>query len=84
MDAGDLAPRLLIDYQALAGVPNSQSGAPHAKTLVPSNFLAGGSLADYRNLWNHPPNARIVSDNKPEQAFGELIRSVGGLAARLR
>jgi hypothetical protein len=41
-------------------------------------------VADYRNLWKHPPNARIVAKNNPEQAFGELIRSVGGLAARLR
>ncbi|MEW9870619.1 nucleoside hydrolase [Arthrobacter sp. HS15c] len=51
---------------------------------VDSPLLMGTTVADYRNLWNHPPNARIVSDNKPEQAFGELIRSVGGLAARLR
>jgi inosine-uridine nucleoside N-ribohydrolase len=49
-----------------------------------SALLMGTTVADYRNLWKHPPNARIVADNKPEQAFGELIRSVGALAARLR
>jgi hypothetical protein len=41
-------------------------------------------VADYRELWGQPPNARIVSDNNPEQAFRELVRSVGSLAARLR
>jgi inosine-uridine nucleoside N-ribohydrolase len=51
---------------------------------VESALLMGTTVADYRNLWKHPPNARIVADNNPEQAFGELIRSVGGLAARLR
>lgn len=50
---------------------------------VESPLLMGTTVADYRDLWGYPPNARIVSDNNPEQAFEELIRSVGGLAARL-
>lgn len=50
---------------------------------VESALLMGTTVADYRDLWGHPRNARIVSDNNPEQAFAELIRSVGGLAARL-
>ncbi|MDQ0634460.1 hypothetical protein QFZ40_002369 [Arthrobacter pascens] len=40
-------------------------------------------MADYRNLWGHPHNARIVSDNNPGAAFDELVKSVGGLARRL-
>ncbi len=51
---------------------------------VDSVLLMGTTVADYRNLWKHPPTARIVADNKPEQAFQELIRAIGGLAARLR
>ncbi len=50
---------------------------------VDSAMLRGTTVADFRNLWGHPPNARIVSDNNPEQAFNELVRSVGGLAARV-
>jgi inosine-uridine nucleoside N-ribohydrolase len=51
---------------------------------VESALLMGTTVADYRELWGQPPNARIVSDNNPEQAFRELVRSVGSLAARLR
>jgi inosine-uridine nucleoside N-ribohydrolase len=51
---------------------------------VESPLLMGTTVADYRELWGHPPNARVVSDNNPEQAFRELVRSVGSLAARLR
>lgn len=50
---------------------------------VDSPLLMGTTVADYRNLWKQAPTARIVADNNPEQAFSELIRSVGGLAARL-
>jgi purine nucleosidase len=48
-----------------------------------SPLLAGTTVADYRNLWGHPNNARIVSDNNPGAAFDELVKSVGGLARRL-
>ncbi|MBT2532487.1 nucleoside hydrolase [Arthrobacter sp. ISL-48] len=48
-----------------------------------SPLLAGTTVADYRNLWGHPHNARIVSDNNPRAAFDELVKSVGGLARRL-
>lgn len=51
---------------------------------VGSAMLMGTTVADYRELWGHPPNARIVSDNNPEQAFRELVSSIGALAARLR
>lgn len=50
---------------------------------VESTLLMGTTVADYRKLWGHPPNARVVSGNNPEQAFQELIQSVGALAARL-
>jgi purine nucleosidase len=50
---------------------------------VESAMLMGTTVADYRNLWNRPHNARIVADNNPVQAFNELVRSIGGLAARL-
>jgi inosine-uridine nucleoside N-ribohydrolase len=48
-----------------------------------SPLLAGTTVADYRNLWGHPHNARIVSENNPGAAFHELVESVGGLARRL-
>ncbi|WP_045730372.1 nucleoside hydrolase [Pseudarthrobacter chlorophenolicus] len=48
-----------------------------------SPLLMGTTVADYRGLWGSAPNARIVSANNPEQAFRELIRAVGSLAARL-
>jgi purine nucleosidase len=50
---------------------------------IDSPLLAGTTVADYRNLWGHPHNARIVSDNNPRAAFDELVKSVGGLARRL-
>ncbi|MEE2522691.1 nucleoside hydrolase [Pseudarthrobacter sp. J75] len=50
---------------------------------VDSPLLMGTTVADYRNLWGHAPNALIVSGNNPEAAFAELIRSIGGLARRL-
>ena len=48
-----------------------------------SPLLIGTTVADYRALWNAPPNAWIVSANNPEQAFTELVAAVGRLAARL-
>lgn len=50
---------------------------------VDSAMLIGTTVADYRNLWGHPHNARIVSENHPEAAFDELVESVGALARRL-
>jgi inosine-uridine nucleoside N-ribohydrolase len=48
-----------------------------------SPLLIGTTVADFRGLWGVPPNARIVSGNNPEQAFRELVATVGALAARL-
>lgn len=48
-----------------------------------SPLLIGTTVADYRRLWGHAPNARIVSDNHPAAAFDELVASVGGMARRL-
>lgn len=50
---------------------------------VESALLMGTTVADYRNLWGHPHNARIVSENHPAAAFDELVGSVGALARRL-
>jgi inosine-uridine nucleoside N-ribohydrolase len=50
---------------------------------VDSAMLRGTTVADYRNLWGHPYNARIVSDNHPGAAFDELVESLGALARRL-
>lgn len=47
-----------------------------------SPLLIGTTVADYRNLWGKPPNARIVSGNHPAAAFDELVSSLGALAAR--
>jgi purine nucleosidase len=48
-----------------------------------SSRLLGTTVADFRGLWQEPPNARIVMGNNPEQCFVELISSVGALARRL-
>jgi inosine-uridine nucleoside N-ribohydrolase len=48
-----------------------------------SSLLIGTTVADFRNLWGHPANARIVSDNNPPAAFDELVASLGGLARKL-
>ncbi|MFD5277456.1 nucleoside hydrolase [Pseudarthrobacter sp. NPDC058362] len=45
-----------------------------------SPLLAGTTVADFRGLWGFPPNARIVTDNNPAQAFTELVSTVGRLA----
>ncbi|WP_411376221.1 nucleoside hydrolase [Arthrobacter sp. MPF02] len=48
-----------------------------------SPLLLGTTVADFRGLWGVPPNARIVTNNNPEQAFAELVSVVGSLASRL-
>ncbi|WP_427174429.1 nucleoside hydrolase [Arthrobacter sp. 92] len=48
-----------------------------------SPLLVGTTVADFRGLWGLPANARIVSDNNPDQCFDELIASIGALARRL-
>lgn len=48
-----------------------------------SPLLVGTTVADYRGLWGKAPNARIVAENDPQQCFGELLSSVGGLARKL-
>jgi purine nucleosidase len=48
-----------------------------------SPLLAGTTVADFRGLWGKAPNARIVSSNNPEQAFRELVSTVGSLARRV-
>ncbi|MGM9473118.1 nucleoside hydrolase [Pseudarthrobacter sp. YS3] len=50
---------------------------------VDSPLLRGTTVADYRDLWGKPPNARIVTDNHPAAAFEELVASIGGLARRM-
>lgn len=48
-----------------------------------SMLLRGTTVADFRGLWGHPPNARIVTDNDPAQCFDELLTSIGALARDL-
>lgn len=48
-----------------------------------SPLLMGTTVADFRNLWGSAPNARVVVDNDPVQAFQELVATLGRLAARL-
>jgi inosine-uridine nucleoside N-ribohydrolase len=50
---------------------------------VDSPMLRGTTVADFRNLWGKPPNARIVAENYPAAAFDELVNSVGQLARRI-
>ncbi|MEW1820713.1 nucleoside hydrolase [Arthrobacter sp. NPDC080031] len=53
----------------------------HVETAAPR--LIGTTVADFRGLWGEPPNARIVSENDPGEAFAELVSALGGLARRL-
>ena len=53
----------------------------HVETEAPR--LLGTTVADFRGLWGEPPNARIVSENHPEESFAELVAGVGTLARRL-
>lgn len=59
----------------------TRTATVHIETGAPR--LIGTTVADYRGLWAEPPNARIVSENHPEQAFAELIASLGSLARRV-
>jgi inosine-uridine nucleoside N-ribohydrolase len=59
----------------------ARTATVHVEAQAPR--LLGTTVADYRGLWGEPPNARIVSDNRPAEAFAELISAVGALARRL-
>ena len=59
----------------------TRAAAVHVETRAPR--LAGTTVADYRGLWGEPPSARIVSANHPQEAFAELIESLGALARRV-
>ncbi|MFH5879503.1 nucleoside hydrolase [Arthrobacter sp. NA-172] len=59
----------------------TRTATVHVETAAPK--LIGTTVADFRGLWGEPPNARIVSENHPQEAFVELVRSLGGLARRL-
>jgi inosine-uridine nucleoside N-ribohydrolase len=59
----------------------ARAAAVHVETRAPR--LLGTTVADYRGLWEEPPSARIVSANHPEEAFAELIASLGALARRV-
>jgi inosine-uridine nucleoside N-ribohydrolase len=59
----------------------TRTATVHVETGAPR--LIGTTVADYRGLWAEPPNARIVSENHPEQAFAELIASLGSLGRRV-
>lgn len=59
----------------------ARASTVHVETEAPR--LVGTTVADFRGLWGEPPNARIVSENHPEESFAELIGAVGALARRL-
>ncbi|MDQ4500882.1 nucleoside hydrolase [Sinomonas sp. ASV322] len=59
----------------------TRTASVHVETEAPR--LMGTTVADYRGLWGEPPNARIVSDNRPDESFAEFVRSVGALARTL-
>lgn len=59
----------------------TRNAAVHVETAAPR--LVGTTVADFRGLWGEPPNARIVSENHPEEAFAELVASLGSLARRV-
>ncbi|WP_423184406.1 nucleoside hydrolase [Arthrobacter sp. NyZ413] len=59
----------------------TRTATVHVETASPK--LIGTTVADFRGLWGEPPNARIVVENHPAEAFDELVRSVGGLGRRL-
>lgn len=60
-----------LDYAARPATVDVETDSP---------LLAGTTVADFRGLWGVPPNARIVTDNNPRQAFAELVSTVGRLA----
>ncbi|MEA5454289.1 nucleoside hydrolase [Sinomonas sp. JGH33] len=59
----------------------TRAATVHVETQAPR--LLGTTVADYRGLWGEPATARIVSGNRPDEAFAELVLSVGALARRL-
>ncbi|TLM72583.1 nucleoside hydrolase [Pseudarthrobacter sp. NamB4] len=63
-----------LEFQARPATVDVETG---------STLLMGTTVADFRGLWGRAPNARIVADNNPGQAFRELVSRVGALAARL-
>lgn len=63
-----------LEYSTRLATADVETGSP---------LMIGTTVADFRGLWGVPPNARIVSDNNPGQAFRELVSAVGKLAARL-
>ncbi|GAA2196782.1 nucleoside hydrolase [Sinomonas flava] len=74
------------DYFAASVAAGTARYATRAATVhveTGSPRLAGTTVADYRGLWGEPPNARIVSENHPDEAFAELVASLGALARRL-
>ncbi|UYY83010.1 nucleoside hydrolase [Arthrobacter sp. YA7-1] len=60
---------------------STRAATVHVETAAPRLF--GTTVADFRGLWGEPPNARIVSENHPSEAFTELVSSLGALARRL-
>ncbi|TLM83792.1 nucleoside hydrolase [Pseudarthrobacter sp. NamE5] len=63
-----------LEFQARPATVDVETG---------SALLMGTTVADFRGLWGRAPNARIVADNNPGQAFRQLVSRVGALAARL-
>ncbi|WP_461162854.1 nucleoside hydrolase [Sinomonas notoginsengisoli] len=59
----------------------ARTATVHVETHAPR--LMGTTVADYRGLWDEPANARIVSENHPDEAFAELVSSLGSLAHRV-
>jgi inosine-uridine nucleoside N-ribohydrolase len=73
-------------FAACVAVGRTEFSTRHATVHVEteSPLLMGSTVADFRGLWGEAPNARIISDNNPEQCFEEIINSIGALAQRLR
>ncbi|MEZ2388654.1 nucleoside hydrolase [bacterium RCC_150] len=60
---------------------STRTATVHVETEAPRLFAT--TVADFRGLWGEPPNARIVSENHPQQVFAEFVHAMGGLARRL-
>jgi purine nucleosidase len=59
----------------------TRTGTVDVETTSP--LLIGTTVVDYRGIWGKPANARIVTENSPEDCFDELLTSIGALARRL-
>ncbi|MBO1269352.1 nucleoside hydrolase [Arthrobacter cavernae] len=72
-------------FAACVAAGTARYGARTATVHVETEAarLMGTTFADFRGLWGEAPNARIVSENHPEEAFAELTRAVGSLARRV-